>query len=102
MGNDKLDTEPFDASEYLDSEKRIRLFLEEAFDTGDPAFIVKCFGIVAKARNMSKLAKETGMSRPALYKALSGEGRPEFGTILKVARALGLDLTVKPHMSDAA
>jgi probable addiction module antidote protein len=51
---------------------------------------------------MTQLAQQTGMSRTSLYKALSGEGRPEFGTILKVARALGLELTVKPRVPDAA
>ncbi len=63
---------------------------------------MKALGTVARARNMTRLARDTGMSRTSLYKALSGEGRPEFGTIMKVAKALGLDLTVKPHISDAA
>lgn len=98
----KIETEPFDASAYLTSEGRIQAFLLEAFESGDPAFIAKCLGIVAKARNMSRIARDTGLTRQALYKALSGEGRPEFGTIIKVARALGYDLTVKPGDRDAA
>jgi probable addiction module antidote protein len=98
----KVETAPFDASSYLESEEDIQAFLLEAFDSGDPAFIAKCLGIVAKARNMSRIARDTGLTRQALYKALSGEGRPEFGTILKVARALGYEVTVKPGQQDAA
>lgn len=98
----KAETEPFDESSYLSSDARIQAFLLEAFESGDPAFIAKCLGIVAKARNMSRVARETGLTRQALYKALSGEGRPEFGTIIKVARALGYELTVKPGEQDAA
>ncbi|WP_105426938.1 addiction module antidote protein [Neorhizobium tomejilense] len=88
-----LETFPFDASEYLDTEEGIEEFIKAAFETEDPAFIAKCLGIVARAQNMSKLARDVGMSRAALYKALSGEGNPEFATILKVMKALGLELT---------
>lgn len=83
---------PFDAAEGLDTEEEIEEFITAAFETQDPAFIAKCLGIVARARNMSKLAEEIGMSRPALYRALSGKGNPEFATITKVMRALGLKL----------
>jgi probable addiction module antidote protein len=99
---DKLNTEPFDVTEHLNDEETIQYFLEEAFETGDEAFIVKALGAVARARNMSRLARETGMSRTSLYKVLSGEGHPEFGSILKVARALGYDLTTKPRVDHAA
>jgi probable addiction module antidote protein len=83
---------PFDAAEGLDTEEEIEEFIAAAFETGDPAFITKCLGIVARARNMTKLADEIGMSRPALYRALSGKGNPEFATVTKVMRALGLKL----------
>lgn len=83
----------FDAAKYLDTDEGIEEFMVAAFETGDPAFIARCLGIVAKARNMSRLAKEVGMSRSALYRALSGEGNPEFATIAKVMRALGLQMT---------
>jgi probable addiction module antidote protein len=89
-----LETFPFDPSEFLDSEEGIEEFMLAAFETRDPAYIAKSLGVVAKARNMSKLAKEVGMSRSALYRALSGEGNPEFATIAKVMRALGLELSV--------
>ncbi|MCQ1850895.1 addiction module antidote protein [Neorhizobium galegae] len=98
-----LETFPFDASEYLDTEEGIEEFIKAAFETEDPAFITKCLGIVARAQNMSKLARDVGMSRAALYKALSGEGNPEFATIMKVVKALGLELTpVLAKAEDAA
>jgi probable addiction module antidote protein len=88
----------WDFSELLDSEEKIdtyiRVTLEEAGD--DPALIARCLGNVAKARGMTDLAKKTGMSRPALYKALSGEGNPEFSTIVKVAHAFGYRVNMTP------
>lgn len=87
-----LETRPFDAAKYLDSPEAIDEFLKAAFETEDAAFIAKSLGVVARAQNMSKLARDTGMSRAALYKALSGEGNPEFATIVKVMKALGLGL----------
>ena len=86
------DTRRFDASEVLDSESAIEEFLAAAFETEDPAFIAKSLGVIAKAQNMSALARDIGMSRAALYKSLSGEGNPEFATIIKVMKALGLSL----------
>jgi probable addiction module antidote protein len=87
-----LKTAPFDAAEVLDSEEAIEEFIIAAFETEDPALIARALGTVARARNMSKLAEEIGMSRPALYRALSGKGNPEFATITKVMHALGLKL----------
>lgn len=86
------DIRPFDPSEVLDSEEAIEEFLAAAFETEDPAFIAKSLGVIARAKNMSALARDVGMSRAALYKALSGEGNPEFATIIKVMKALGLGL----------
>jgi len=88
-----LKTTLFDAAEVLDTEEAIEEFIAAAFETEDPAFIAKALGTVARARNMSKLAEEIGMSRPALYRALSGKGNPEFATITKVMHPLGLKLT---------
>jgi probable addiction module antidote protein len=96
---------PFDAAEYLDDDEAIEEFLAAAFETGEPAFIAKSLGVVARAKNMSKLARDVGMSRAALYRALSGEGNPEFGTIMKVLDAIGIKLsaTVTKHSEkDAA
>ena len=90
-----LKTTPYDSAEFLDSEEAIEEYVTAAFETEDPAFIAQCLGTVARARNMSKLSRDVGMSRPALYKALSGEGNPEFATIMKVLHALGITLTPK-------
>lgn len=88
-----IHTTRFDAAEVLDTPEAIEAFLEDAFESGDPAFITHALGIVARAKGMTKLAEETGLTRQALYKALSAEGHPEFGTVLKVAGALGFKLT---------
>ncbi|WP_419737065.1 addiction module antidote protein [Pseudomonas sp. COR18] len=84
----------WDSAEYLKTEEDMANYLdacmEEAGD--DPAFIAKALGTLARARGMTHVARESGLSRESLYRALSGEGNPEFGTILKVVRALGLKL----------
>jgi len=86
----------FDAADYLLTEKDIKAYLDACFEEsdGDPAFITKALGTIARARGMSKIAKKTGISREGLYKALSGDGNPEFSTILKVVDALGFRLVV--------
>lgn len=88
-----IETRPFDPSEYLDSDEGIQAYLEDAFASGDPSEITDALGVVAKAVGMSELARRTGLTRPALYKALTREGNPEFATIVKVAEALGLKLS---------
>ncbi|MFJ2329669.1 MULTISPECIES: addiction module antidote protein [unclassified Pseudomonas] len=84
----------WDSAEYLKTEEDMANYLdacmEEAGD--DPAFIAKALGTIARARGMTQVARDAGLSRESLYRALSGEGNPEFGTILKVIRALGLKL----------
>lgn len=84
---------PFDPAEYLDTPEAVAEYLAAAFESGDQAVIADALGIVAKARGMTQLARETGLARPALYRALSPHGRPEFATVLKVLRALGVRLT---------
>ena len=84
----------WDSAEYLKTEEDAALYfeacLEEAGD--DAAFIAKALGAIARTRSMSQLAKDTGLGRERLYRALSGEGNPSFATILKVTHALGLKL----------
>lgn len=84
----------WDSAEHLKSDEDMVLYLqacmEEAGD--DAAFIAKALGNIARAKSMTQLAKDTGMGRESLYKALSGEGNPSFGTILKVMHALGIKL----------
>lgn len=86
----------WDSAEHLKTKEDIALYfdacLEEAGD--DVAFIAKALGNIARARGMTELANDTGLGRESLYKALSAEGNPSFSTILKVIRALGLQLRV--------
>ena len=93
----------YDTAEHLRTEEEIGLYLEACMEEGgdDPAFIAHALGVVARARNMSQLARDTGMTREGLYKALSGEGNPSFATVMKVAHALGLKLAFRPVASGA-
>ena len=91
-----IETRPFDPAAYLDSPEAMLAYLTGAFADGDASEITDALGVVARARGMSQLAEETGLTRQALYKALSGEGNPEFATVLKVVRALGLRLRPEP------
>ena len=84
----------WDAAEHLDSEKEIAAYLQACADENDPALMVAALGDVARARNMMQLAKDVGLSRAGLYKALSGESNPSYATVLKVANALGYKFSV--------
>ncbi len=88
-----LNTQPYDSAEYLGSDEAIEEYMAAAFETGDASFIAKALGTVARAKNMSQLARDTGMSRSALYRSLGGDVSLEFSTILKIMQALGLKLT---------
>lgn len=89
----------YETADYLESDEDMQLYLESVIeaDEGDGRLIAKAIGDIAKARNMAQLARDTGLTREGLYKALSGEGNPSFAAILKVTRALGLDLSLRPH-----
>jgi probable addiction module antidote protein/putative addiction module killer protein len=91
---DKTITTPYDTAEYLKSEEDIALYFDACLEEAgnDAAFIAKALGTIARARGMTQLAKDTGLGREGLYKALSGDGNPSFDTILKVVHALGLRL----------
>ena len=84
----------WDSAEYLKTEEDMADYLEACFQEAgnDAAFIAKALGHIARARGMSQLARDTGLGRESLYKALSGERVPGFDTILKVTKALGLRL----------
>ena len=71
------------------------VYLDEMLSENDPAMITHALGVIARAKGMTQLAKETGVSREGLYKALSSDGNPEFSTVLKVIKALGLTLHAK-------
>lgn len=94
----KTKTRPYDAAAYLKTVEDCALYLQAAIDEsdGDPAIIVVALGDIARARGVMQLAKETGLSREGLYKALSPEGNPSFATIAKVIGALGLRLHASP------
>jgi probable addiction module antidote protein len=90
-----LKTTTFDASEYLDDPESQTELLADAFETGDATYITHALGVVARARGMSSIAKDAGVTREALYKALSETGDPRLSTLLGVLRALGVQLTAK-------
>ena len=96
----KTKTRPYDAAAYLRTEEDCALYLQAAIDEsdGDPSLMVAALGDIARARGMMQLAKETGLSREGLYKALSPEGNPSFATIIKVCKALGLKLHAESAM----
>lgn len=84
----------WDVTEYLETEEQIFAYLQAVVEDGDPALIAAALGDIARARGMTELARQTGLTRASLYKALSSDGRPEFATVLKVIRAFGLKLHV--------
>jgi probable addiction module antidote protein len=88
----KLKTHAWDATENLDTEEDMAAYLEAALEDGDPALIGAALGDIARAKGMTQIARDTGLGRESLYKALSPDGNPEFATILKVINALGLKL----------
>jgi len=88
----KTKTRPWDASEHLESDEDIAAYLEAVFEDGDPALIAAALGDIARAKGMTQIARDTGLGRESLYKALSAQGNPEFSTVLKVIRALGIRL----------
>jgi probable addiction module antidote protein len=92
-----IKTTRWDSAEYLKTDEDIQLYLEACMDEAgdDPSFIVHALGVIARAKNMSQLARDTGLTREGLYKAFSAEGNPTFDTVAKVARALGLQITVQ-------
>jgi probable addiction module antidote protein len=91
-----LETRPWDAAEHLDTPEAIAAYLEAAFEDGDPKLVAAALGDVARAHGMTQLAREAGLARESLYRALSEDGNPEFGTVLRVLRALGLKLKAYP------
>ncbi|WP_156550117.1 addiction module antidote protein [Gallibacterium salpingitidis] len=85
----------FDMSEHLRTEEEIQLYLNEILKEGNVDLLLSALGDIAKARNMSQIAREVGVTREGLYKALSGRGNPTFATVFKVMQALNLNLEVK-------
>jgi len=90
----KLKVSKFDIAEYLDNEIMIEEYLNNALEEGKTEDLITAIGHIAKAKGMTKIATDTGLSRPSLYKALSKGSKPQFETIQKVIKALGGNLSV--------
>lgn len=91
-----METSKFDIADYLDNNEMIAEYLNAVLEEGNDSEIVTAIGHIAKAIGMTKIAEETGMSRPSLYKALSGEAKPQFSTIMKVLKAVGGQIHINP------
>lgn len=89
----------YDPAEALTNQETIAIFMADAFETGDAAYIAKALGVVARAKGMAEIARETGLSREQLYRSFSEKGNPTLKTTLNVMRAIGIDLTAKVHMA---
>lgn len=92
----KTKTLPWDPAQHLESEEDMAAYLEAALAEGDPALVAAALGDIARAKGMTQLARETGLGRESLYKALSPSGNPELATVMKVVAALGLKLRAAP------
>jgi probable addiction module antidote protein len=95
-------TTPFDPATYLRDEAEQARLLDDALASGEVAYIAGALGVIARARGMTQVAQEAGVTREALYKALSPGGDPRLSTLLGVVRALGLRVTLSPLHQDAA
>lgn len=91
-----LETLPFDIVDELRDDEAVAVYLDEALASGDPAYFAHALGKVAKARGMSRIARETGLSRGSLYAALGEGGNPTLATLMQVMKALGLRLGAEP------
>ena len=91
-----IKTRPFDMANHLGSEEEITEYLRQVLEDNDPAELAEALGDIARARGMTQLARDTGLSRESLYKSLSGERAPSSETLFKVMQALGFKLTLAP------
>ena len=94
---EKMGTSKFEIADYLDSKEMIAEYLNTVLEEGTNEDVIIAIGHIAKAIGMSKIAEQTGMSRPSLYKALSEGAKPQFATIMKVLKAIGGQIQVNPQ-----
>lgn len=87
----------YDPAAALDGSEAIAVFMADALETGDAAYIAKALGVVAKAKGMAEISEKTGLSREQLYRSFSEKGNPTLKTMLAVMKALGIDMTAKLH-----
>jgi len=92
----KLATRKWDPADHLVTEADMAAYLEAALEEGDASLIAAALGDIARAKGMSQVARDSGMGRESLYKSLAASGNPELSTVLKVIRALGLELHATP------
>jgi probable addiction module antidote protein len=97
-----LETTPWDTAEYLKTPADVAGYLEAVFEDGDPELIKHALGVVARAKGMTKVAKATGLTREALYKALKADGDPKLSTFFAVMRALDMRIVAKPAETENA
>ncbi|OCX87926.1 addiction module antitoxin [Acidithiobacillus thiooxidans] len=97
---EKLTT--YDSAAALIDDEEIAVFMADAFETGDAGYIAHALGIVARAKGMTQIARDTGLSREQLYRSFSEAGNPTLKTTLAVMKALGIDLTAKPRSEHVA
>lgn len=91
-----IETTTFDAALYLASDEAVAEFMADALESGDAGYIAHALGVVARAKGMTQLAADTGLSRESLYKALSPNGNPTLTTLLSVMKAMNLRLDARP------
>jgi probable addiction module antidote protein len=91
-----METTKFDIADYLDNKEMIAEYLNVILEEGNDSEILIAIGHIAKAIGMTKIAEETGMSRPSLYKALTEGAKPQFSTIMKVLKAVGGQIQINP------
>jgi probable addiction module antidote protein len=90
-----LETSLWDSAELLESPEDIAAYIEAAFEDGDPSVITHALGVAARAKGMSQVARQSGLSREALYKALTPDGDPKLSTFFSVLKALGMKVTAR-------
>lgn len=92
----KTKTKRWDAADHLKTDEDVIAYLEAAFEDGDSGVVAAALGDIARSKGMTKVARQAGLGRESLYKALSDGGNPELGTVLRVVRALGIKLHAVP------
>jgi probable addiction module antidote protein len=97
-----MKTSLFDPADYLKSDVAIEEYMKAAMETGDAGHIARSLGVVARAKGMTQVAEQSGLSRESLYRALSETGNPELATVVKVMTALGLRLSAASAIPDHA
>jgi probable addiction module antidote protein len=93
---------PYEPADALGTIEAIKVFMDDAFETGDASHIAAALGVVARAKGMTELSTKTGLSREQLYRTLSADGNPTLKTTLSILKAMGLSLTVAPVQGDLA